>query len=133
MSLLGVMFRLGGRINRRTYWLKGILPLYVGWISCIGVVMYYIADCWHLFRSDNCEVLGNEIMALLFILAFAWIFASFWMLPAVCFKRLHDLGKSGWWSLTLLLPISILILGILEGQPSSNRYGPPPTDEAPVR
>ncbi len=140
MSLFGIMFRFRGRISRRTFWLKGVLPLYVGWILWIGFVIYYIEDCFRIFGDNDCELLPSELVAALGIFAFAWIFVSPWIILAVCCKRFHDLGKSGWWSLLffiltpipLLIFVPLLILGVLEGQPSANEYGPPPTDEAPA-
>ena len=134
MSLFGIMFRFRGRISRKTFWLKGVLPLSVGWIIWIAFLTYYLADCFNVLGDDDCELLSNELVAALGIFAFAWIFVSSWISLAVCCKRFHDLGKSGWWSLLffLLAPIPLLVLGILEGQPSANEYGPPPTDEAPA-
>lgn len=48
---------------------------------------------------------------------------------AVGARRLHDLGKSGWWQLLLLIPlIGALVLiywYIQEGEDRPNDYGPP--------
>ncbi|MFD5145828.1 DUF805 domain-containing protein [Streptomyces sp. NPDC058401] len=45
-------------------------------------------------------------------------------------RRLHDLGKSGWWLLIGLVPlvggIWLLVLTATEGQPNPNQYGPSP-------
>lgn len=45
-------------------------------------------------------------------------------------RRLHDVGKSGWFLLVSLVPIVgpiyLLYLFILEGTPGENRYGPNP-------
>ena len=134
MSLFGIMFRFRGRISRKTFWLKGVLPFSVGWIIWIAFLTYYLAYCFNVLGDDDCELLSNELVAALGIFALAWIFVSSWISLAVCCNRFHDLGKSGWWSLLffLLAPIPLLVLGILEGQPSANEYGPPPTDEAPA-
>jgi uncharacterized membrane protein YhaH (DUF805 family) len=45
-------------------------------------------------------------------------------------KRFHDRGKSGWWVLILFIPVigffwAIIDLGILQGDPGDNRFGPP--------
>ena len=50
---------------------------------------------------------------------------------AVTVRRLHDIGKSGWWvliSLTGVGAIILLIWLIKDGQPSENKYGPNPLD-----
>ncbi|MDR2934962.1 MAG: DUF805 domain-containing protein, partial [Candidatus Adiutrix sp.] len=45
-------------------------------------------------------------------------------------RRLHDIGKSGWWLLLLLIPlvgaIIILVFLCLDSQPGENQYGPNP-------
>lgn len=48
---------------------------------------------------------------------------------AIGARRLHDLGKSGWWQLLNLLPIINLALAIymvlFPGESGVNQYGPP--------
>ncbi|NXY95183.1 DUF805 domain-containing protein [Streptomyces sp. BR123] len=49
---------------------------------------------------------------------------------ALSVRRLHDLGKSGWWYFICLVPligsIWLLVLFATEGQPQPNQYGPNP-------
>jgi uncharacterized membrane protein YhaH (DUF805 family) len=49
---------------------------------------------------------------------------------AVSVRRLHDIGRSGWWLLIGLIPvvgtIILLALFILEGTPGPNRFGADP-------
>ncbi|MEM7531642.1 MAG: DUF805 domain-containing protein, partial [Chloroflexota bacterium] len=49
---------------------------------------------------------------------------------AVNVRRLHDVGKSGWMLLLILLPIIgwiwLLILNVREGDGGTNQYGPNP-------
>lgn len=49
---------------------------------------------------------------------------------AVSVRRLHDVGKSGWYYLLILLPIIgwiwLLILFFTEGDSGPNEYGPDP-------
>lgn len=50
-------------------------------------------------------------------------------LLAVGSRRLHDMGQSGWWQITMVMgPLSIVpvIMWILDSQPHQNRYGPDP-------
>jgi uncharacterized membrane protein YhaH (DUF805 family) len=50
-------------------------------------------------------------------------------------RRLHDLGRSGWWSLLALVPgiglIFIVALALMPGQNDENRFGPSPLAPAP--
>ena len=54
------------------------------------------------------------------------------LLPAlgVSVRRLHDIGKSGWWLFLGLVPIIgpivLLVFVCLDGKPGSNEYGPNP-------
>lgn len=52
---------------------------------------------------------------------------------AAMVRRLHDISKSGWTLLLLLLPVIgvIVVLGLLtlDGDPGTNAYGPVPKQE----
>lgn len=46
---------------------------------------------------------------------------------AVAVRRMHDLGRSGWWALFLLfLPIVTYVMALFDGQPMTNKYGVDP-------
>ena len=49
---------------------------------------------------------------------------------AVSVRRLHDIGKSGWWLLLnivpLVGPLVLLYFAVKDSQPGSNQYGPNP-------
>jgi uncharacterized membrane protein YhaH (DUF805 family) len=49
---------------------------------------------------------------------------------AVTVRRLHDVGKSGWFYFIVLIPIVgsiwILVLMVTDGQPGKNQYGKNP-------
>jgi uncharacterized membrane protein YhaH (DUF805 family) len=55
---------------------------------------------------------------------------------AVGVRRLHDIDKSGWWILILLIPIVGFVLWLIwftrEGDAGENQYGPPPVDSTPA-
>lgn len=75
-------------------------------------------------------VLDAAIGVLLFYFATALILA----LPtlSVCVRRLHDLDRSGWWILIVLIPfigsLILLIWTVSEGNPFPNQYGTIPTN-----
>jgi uncharacterized membrane protein YhaH (DUF805 family) len=51
-----------------------------------------------------------------------------------CVRRLYDLDKSGWWSLTILVPFVgvlawiglVIYCGFFSGEKKENKYGPVP-------
>jgi uncharacterized membrane protein YhaH (DUF805 family) len=111
MSLVQLYFSFSGRIGRRTYWLKGFLPLVV--LSVIGGI---IAG---LVPTSNQYPGGPMILWRLFLL---------WPSLALTVKRWHDLDKSGWWVLIGLIPIvgmiwTFLETGFLKGTEGPNRFG----------
>jgi uncharacterized membrane protein YhaH (DUF805 family) len=54
------------------------------------------------------------------------------IVPSVCLgiRRMHDIGKSGWWLLLALIPfvglIVLIVFYCLDSQPGENQYGPNP-------
>lgn len=58
--------------------------------------------------------------------------SGLWMNLCVCARRLHDLGRSGWWSLASLVPLVNATLGLYllfaPGQAYPNAYGPDNSD-----
>lgn len=76
-----------------------------------------------LLGFDDAEFLWGPI-ALLYSLAV--------LVPslAVSVRRLHDVGKSGWYHLILLIPIAgwiwFFVLMVTEGDSGDNSYGPDP-------
>ncbi len=51
---------------------------------------------------------------------------------AASVRRLHDVGKSGWYLLVYLIPIAgpiwLLVLLCTDSQPGDNKYGPNPKE-----
>ena len=59
---------------------------------------------------------------------FALCLAPVWLAAAATVRRLHDLGKSGWWlvAVAAVLPLGLLLVAAGEGEPGDNRWGPNP-------
>jgi uncharacterized membrane protein YhaH (DUF805 family) len=90
-----------GRASRSEYW----------WFVLAYVIVAIVAGFIH------------QVVYGLVILAF--------LLPllAAGARRLHDIGKSGWWLLLGLIPLVNLVLlyfSVQPSQPESNEYGAPP-------
>ena len=92
-----------GRARRKEYWTFFLVNLIVGF--ALGFVEGMIG----FHRTSGSSVLGN-----LYSLAI--------LLPsiAVGVRRMHDVGKSGWY---LLFPIYNLILACTAGDVGENQYG----------
>ena len=52
---------------------------------------------------------------------------------AVAIRRMHDIGKSGWWLFIALIPlvgaIVLIVWLVKDGEPQDNQYGPDPKAE----
>jgi len=62
---------------------------------------------------------------------FAWIWSLVILVPtlALCVRRLHDVGKSGWFYLWVLLPLAgiiIILIQFLKDSTPDNQWGPNP-------
>ena len=98
-----------GRGSRSQYW----------WFALFCMFLEFMGTVWDAASGDSS---GSGIM---FWIAYATIF-----IPSIAAgaRRLHDVGKSGWWQL-----ISITIVGIIhlviwlatEGTKKNNSYGKP--------
>ena len=107
----------GGRARRKEYWIFSLIHI----IVCF--VLTFIESQLGLLKDEGPGVIGG-----LYILAT--------LIPniAVSIRRVHDVGKSGWWLLILFVPFigGILLLYYLvkDSDPGQNQYGPNPKGES---
>lgn len=111
-----------GRAVRSEYWyfaLFGILGQIV--LGMIDGILFNTGSMMHGPGSVSFQSDGGPL-SLLFSLAI--------FLPslAVGVRRLHDIDKSGWWLLLILLPLIgflvLLYFFVQPSQPGANRFGP---------
>ena len=62
---------------------------------------------------------------------FAWIWSVVILVPtlSLCVRRLHDIGKSGWSYLVLLIPVAgwiIMLIWLCQDSTGDNRWGKNP-------
>jgi uncharacterized membrane protein YhaH (DUF805 family) len=116
--LLGLSryFAYRGRATRQEYWW---FTLFYG----LTIALTVFADV----------LLGTFNAALsLGALSGCYVVATFSPMLAVTVRRLHDVGRSGWWCLLELVPgfgsVILLVICIFDSQPGSNAYGPSAKD-----
>lgn len=63
---------------------------------------------------------GTTVVTVLAFIALLW----FSIITGI--KRCHDINISGWWSLTVIIPIIALVWIFVPGNQGENRFGPPP-------
>ncbi|MBE2179478.1 MAG: DUF805 domain-containing protein [Chthoniobacterales bacterium] len=97
-----------GRARRKAYWMFVLFNIIVAIILSI---------------IDNVIGTGGLL---------GGIYSLAVLLPGIALgvRRLHDIGKSGWWLLIALVPligaIVLLIFAVMDSQPGENQYGPNP-------
>ena len=105
-----------GRARRSEYWYFVLFNFIVSIL--IGLSLGVIA--------------GLLNVPALVYLAYLWSLAVFIPSLAVSVRRLHDIGRSGWWVLLSLLPlvgaIILIIWHCTDSQPGANQYGPNPKE-----
>ena len=96
-----------GRARRKEYWILFLFQVLISFV--IGLIE---------------GITNTNVLGMLFLLLT--------LLPSIALsvRRLHDIGKSGWWMLIGLIPligsIVLLVFACLDSQPGENTYGPNP-------
>jgi uncharacterized membrane protein YhaH (DUF805 family) len=115
-----------GRARRKEYWYFFLINFIIGVV--LGVLSAVLARS----ASDS----GSMSPVSSVISCISSIYSLAVLLPGlgVGIRRLHDIGKSGWWLLIGLIPligeIWLLVLAATDSQPGDNQYGPNPKMEA---
>jgi len=91
-----------GRARRREYWTFTLFNAIITWLVQFGIP--------HKSYSYRSQLVIPVILVIL------WLFGLASLLPglAVCVRRLHDTGRSGWWLLIVIVPaIGAIVLNII--------------------
>jgi len=109
VGLVNLLFGFKGRINRSQYWL-GILGV------SFGGVMLLMALSFALMPPPDApkQAAANAApkMALLFGV---FMLGMGWSSLALQVKRFHDRGRSGYWALAPLAPVTMIVTSIAGG------------------
>ena len=101
-----------GRASRSEYWWFYLFSCIVSWVVSIIV---------SLFSSElSIMYIASMVVGLAFLLPSL----------GIAVRRLHDIGKSGWWLFISLIPligaILLLVWFCKDSQMEPNEYGPVP-------
>jgi len=108
-----------GRASRSEYW----------WFNLFNLIINIVTDV--IDSSLGMGMIAYGVGYVGFIAFLALLLPSI----GVSVRRLHDLGKSGWWLLIAIIPIVnfigifvILVFTLMEGEKQPNQYGEVPTN-----
>ena len=107
-----------GRSRRTEYWMFQLFNVLAA--LALGLLAF------------GCGVLVSEKDGINFLAMSMGMFGFVSFIPAlaITIRRLHDIGKSGWWYFIAFVPLIgglvLLIFTVLDSDPDRNEYGPNP-------
>ncbi|MFK5950732.1 MAG: DUF805 domain-containing protein [Methylococcales bacterium] len=122
------IFSAKGRIGRLRYLAYSMIYNFLI-MFFLGILMAIMIPM--LNNSDTGE--ASPMMTLVMVLMYLPVFYIFFI---VARRRLHDLDRTGWLSLLMLVPLINVIFGLYllfgAGSSGTNKYGPPPQPNSAV-
>ncbi len=109
-----------GRASRSEFWYFALFYFIINII--LVIIDTYVIN--PMLGLTALEAASGGILQIVYALAL--------LIPslALSIRRLHDIGKSGWWYLLVFIPIlgwlALLYFDILDSKPGSNEYGDNP-------
>lgn len=109
-----------GRSARKEFWWFMIVNLVI--MLCIMAIIFTLS--FGKPGGGNAGIFG----------ALPFLYSLIILIPAIAvgIRRMHDIGKSGWWILISFIPyvggVIFLILAAIDSQPGSNQYGQNPKE-----
>lgn len=108
-----------GRARRKEYWMFTLIHLCI--IFVLAFLTVFLTN--DFYGNEEPNFIGLSIIGIYFI-------ATFIPFLAVTARRLHDIGKSGWWYLINFVPyiggFVILIFTCMDGNIGVNQWGENP-------
>jgi len=116
LAVLRKYSRFRGRSRRKEYWMFVLFHF-------LAIVLLVAIDSFLFSRS----------VTPIFPLTWLYLLGTFVPSLAVSVRRLHDIGKSGWWYLITVIPtigtLVLIIFCLLDSEAGTNQYGANPKNE----
>lgn len=110
---------------------KSVFSQYAGFSGRARRSEYWFFCLFNIIVSGILGVLGTAI-PILSTVSLLYSLAIFLPSLAVCIRRLHDIGKSGWFYLFAFIPLVGSIILIIwfckDSEPGANQWGPNPKE-----
>lgn len=124
-----------GRASRSEFWyfvlFSIIISFLVGVLGNILGMSYSIPIDSVQFLNETSELVKTTVVQPISLLQIAFGLIIFIPSLAISVRRLHDIGKSGWWYLIAFIPLLgaliLLIFFVLPSQDRTNRHGSIPS------
>ena len=107
-----------GRAQRAEFWGFTLVNMFLG---LVGPVLFSV------FQKSSSYPLIFQMLSLLLDL---WLIGMIIPSVSVSVRRFHDIDKSGWWSMLMIVPLIGFLICLVpllkEGTLGQNKYGPNP-------
>ena len=119
---------ISGRATRAEFWWFTLF-MYIIFVAIYALMLVMAAYVRQ--GSDYSPLLAVFLVIMFGIMGIVSILL---IVPSVCVgvRRLHDIGRSGWWILLSCAPIArlvILVFALMPSQPTANEYGDNPHEQ----
>ncbi len=121
-----------GRSSRGDFWYAGLMNGIIAILFYLMIIPPCISMLSAAFSGNGAEGTPIQIATLIIggFLYLIWLLASLIPSLALSVRRLHDIGKSGWWYFISCVPIVgviiLLVYMATKGEEKSNKYGENP-------
>jgi uncharacterized membrane protein YhaH (DUF805 family) len=127
MTITQYLFSLHGRVGRGRWWFGQLLLLGAFFVVVmLGAAVSEMERKGQAVPGSSNAVVITAINAVAIIAFVVYVYVGL----AICVKRLHDRGRSGWFLLVSFIPILGLWVfveaGFLSGEHGANKYGADP-------
>jgi len=124
-------FKFSGRASRGEFWYFVFFSIFIGFIVwSLGNILditYSMAFDKIYFVKDTDELIKTTIYKPINLLGAIFGLIIFIPFVAIGVRRLHDIGKSGWWYLIIFIPVIgafiLLFYFLLPSEGRTNRHG----------
>ena len=119
---------ISGRATRAEYWWFTLF-MYIIFVAIYALMLVMAA----YIKQGS----GSQLLGVFLILGIMSIISILLIVPSICVgvRRLHDIGRSGWWILLSFVPIArfvVLVFTLMPSQPTVNKYDDNPDEQTSV-
>jgi uncharacterized membrane protein YhaH (DUF805 family) len=115
-----------GRARRTEYWMFNLFNFLI--VFVLEIPFFAVSSMSTNSNSSLPSFLITLFTSIVSLYSLALIIPSL----AVTVRRLHDIGKSGWWYFISIVPVIggiwLLVLLCTDSEPGLNQYGPNPKE-----
>ncbi len=119
-----------GRLNRRNYFIGALILLAIN--SSMQILLFYfnIMPAFEQYMSHTQQSIPSSTTSLLSMISTPISFVVIFCSVSLSIRRLHDLNKTGWFTLIMFIPIVGVFYGLYvllaSGTVGQNDYGSQP-------